>query len=151
MRWERRTPRERAGGRPPAHTYLAVGVLAGLLALAALLDPPRWAFGATAALIACALAYPLALAARRALPALAARLHLPLDALSLSWLTLFIALSFALRYGGRLYPDSMHGDIGFHHNRFNDMVWGLIVIVSRNRGLTFPTRPAPTASSRRSP
>jgi len=136
-------PRERAGGRPPAHTYLAVGVLAGLLALAALLDPPRWAFGATAALIACALAYPLALAARRALPALAARLHLPLDALSLSWLTLFIALSFALRYGGRLYPDSMHGDIGFHHNRFNDMVWGLIFIVSRNRGVDFPYPPGP--------
>ncbi|MGQ9925356.1 MAG: hypothetical protein ACUVS4_00650 [Chloroflexaceae bacterium] len=136
-------PWYRAGGRPPTHTYLAAGVLAGLLALAALLDPPRWAFGARAGLLACALAYLLAVAARCTLPALAERLHLPLDALSLSWLTFFIALSFALRYGGRLYPDSMHGDIGFHHNRFNDMVWGWIFIVSKNRGVDFPYPPGP--------
>lgn len=136
---------DRAGRTRPVHTYLAVGLLAGLLALAALLDPPRWAFGAGAALIACALAYPLAVAARRALPALAARLNVPLEAFSLNWLTFFIVLSFALRYGGRLYPDSMHGDIGFHHNRFNDMVWGLIFIVSKNRGVDFPYPPGPYA------
>ncbi|MCS6880657.1 MAG: hypothetical protein NZU74_04940 [Chloroflexaceae bacterium] len=134
---------DRVRGVPPGHTFLAVGVLGGLLALAALLDPPRWAFGAGAALIACALAYPLAVTVRRALPCLARRADAPMDAVSLSWLTLFIVLSFALRYGGRLYPDSMHGDIGFHHNRFNDMVWGLIFIVSRNRGVDFPYPPGP--------
>lgn len=122
---------------------LAAGAL--LLALAALLDLPRWAFGAGAALTACALAYPLALAARWALPRLATRLDLPLDRATLGWLCLFIVLSFGLRLGGRLYPNSMHGDIGFHHNRFNEMVWGLIAIVSVNRGVPFPYPPGPYA------
>ncbi len=135
--------RDRAGGVSPVHTFAVVGVMAGLLALAALLDPPRWAFGAGAALIACALAYPLAIAARRVLPPLVRRVGAPLDGVSLSWLALGIILSFALRYGGRLYPDSMHGDIGFHHNRFNDTVWGLIFIVSKNRGVDFPYPPGP--------
>lgn len=128
---------------PLRHAALAHGGLATLVALAVLLDPPRWAFGAQAALIACALAYPLAIIGRRALPALAARLGVPLDAVSLGWLTFFIILSFALRYGGRLYPNSMHGDIGFHHNRFNDMASGLIYIVSLNRGVEFPYPPGP--------
>lgn len=120
---------------------LALGV--ALAALAALLDPPRWAFGAPAALTACGLALGLALAVRAGLPPLARRLGLPLDAARLGWLTLFVAVSFALRYGGRLYPDSMHGDIGFHHNRFNDAVWGLIFILSKNRGVDFPYPPGP--------
>ena len=120
---------------------LAIGAL--LIALAAVLDPPRWAFGARAALVACALAYPLALATRAALPPLARRMGVPLDAVSLGWLSLFVALSFALRFGGRLYPASMPGDIGFHHNRFNEAVWGLIYIVSVNRGVEFPYPPGP--------
>ncbi|NTU81853.1 MAG: hypothetical protein HGA45_21165 [Chloroflexales bacterium] len=120
---------------------LIAGVI--LVSMAALLDPPRWAFGAAPALIACALAYPLALGCRWGLPRLARRLDVPLDATSLRWLSLFIAMSFALRYGGRLYPDSMHGDIGFHHNRFNEAIWGLIAIVSVNRGVEFPYPPGP--------
>ncbi len=120
---------------------LVVG--ASLVALAALLDPPRWAFGARAALVACALAYPLVLGVRAALPPLARRMGLPLDAVSLGWLSLFVALSFALRFGGRLYPASMPGDIGFHLNRFNEAVWGLIYIVSVNRGVAFPYPPGP--------
>jgi hypothetical protein len=43
-----------------------------------------------------------------------------------------------LRYGGRLYPDSMVGDLGFHVNRQNDVIRGLIFIVSRHRGIDFP-------------
>ena len=120
---------------------LGVGTL--LVALAALLDPPRWAFGALPALTACALAYPLALSCRWGLPRLAHRLKVPCDAGSLRWLGWFIVLSFALRYGGRLYPDSMPGDLGFHHNRFNETVWGLIAIVSVNRGVAFPYPPGP--------
>lgn len=128
------------GGRSSV-VVLAVGAL--LVALAVLLDPPRWAFGARAALVACGLAYPLAIATRAALPALARRLGVPLDRAILGWLSLFVVLSFALRFGGRLYPASMHGDIGFHHNRFNEAVWGLIYIVSVNRGVDFPYPPGP--------
>jgi len=125
----------------PTVVVLAISTL--MVALAALLDPPRWAFGARAALVACALAYLLVLGVRAALPPLARRMGLPLDAVSLGWLSLFVALSFALRFGGRLYPASMPGDIGFHHNRFNEAVWGLIYIVSVNRGVAFPYPPGP--------
>jgi len=131
---------------PPAAQVPAVWVLAvgaGLVGLAALLDPPRWAFGARAALAGCAMAYGLAVAARALLPGLARRFDVPLGGKTLGWLALFVAVSFALRYGGRLYPDSMPGDIGFHHNRFNEAVFGLIHILSRNRGVDFPYPPGP--------
>jgi Ca2+/Na+ antiporter len=129
------------GSRFAAEWVLLVGSL--LVAGAALLDPPRWAFGARAALVACALAYPLALGVRRGLAELAGRLLVPLDGVSLGWLSLFVVISFALRYGGRLYPASMPGDIGFHVNRFNDAIWGLIYIISVNRGVEFPYPPGP--------
>lgn len=125
----------------PAVWVLAVGT--ALVALAALLDPPRWAFGARAALVGAGSAYILVILVRALLPGLARCMGVPLDASTLGWLALFVGLSFALRYGGRLYPDSMHGDIGFHHNRFNDMVWGLIHILSKNRGVDFPYPPGP--------
>ncbi len=129
--------------QPPWAALPALGLGAGLVALAALLDPPRWAFGAEAVLIACALAYPLALVTGWFLPRLARRLMLPLDGSLVGWLVLLIVLSFALRYGGRLYPASMHGDIGFHHNRFNETVWGQLALVSINRGVPFPYPPGP--------
>ncbi len=123
-------------------TWLFVG-LALLASLAALLDPPRWAFGAQAALAASALCYVLAIALQRTLPLLARRLSIPGDECILGWLALFIVLAFGLRYGGRLYPNSMHGDIWFHSNRFTEMANGLIFILSRNRGVDFPYPPGP--------
>jgi hypothetical protein len=150
----RRTTDERqpAGGSLPVRRWSVVGhrssviVLAlgaTLVALAAILDPPRWAFGAMAALVACALAYGLAMLTRIGLPPLARRIGAPLEPAVLGWLCLVIVISFGLRFGGRLYPESMHGDIGFHHNRFNEAVWGLIYIVSVNRGVDFPYPPGP--------
>lgn len=114
-----------------------------LIILAMFLDLPRWAAGAGAALAAAALAYPLALGLRASLPPLARRLGVPLEAHVAGWLVAFSAIAFAMRYGGRLYPDSMHGDIGFHINRFNDAIWGLIFILSKNRGIDFPYPPGP--------
>ncbi|HEX6289829.1 MAG TPA: hypothetical protein VFZ66_11590 [Herpetosiphonaceae bacterium] len=52
-------------------------------------------------------------------------------ALLIFWLML-------LRYGGRLYPDSMVGDLGFHVNRQNDLIRGLVLLISRHRGIDFP-------------
>lgn len=43
-----------------------------------------------------------------------------------------------LRYGGRLYPDSMVGDLGFHVNRQTEVTRGLIHLTSRHRGIDFP-------------
>lgn len=121
----------------------ALTLLTTLVALAALLDPPRWAFGTWAALAVSGMAYLLAILTRGALPRLLRRLGAPLDASALAWLSLLVVLSFALRYGGRLYPESMPGDIGFHHNRFLEAIFGQIYIVSVNRGVPFPYPPGP--------
>ncbi|HWQ12433.1 MAG TPA: hypothetical protein VNL77_06525, partial [Roseiflexaceae bacterium] len=58
------------------------------------------------------------------------------------WLALMAVLALATRYGGKIYPDSMPGDIGFHVNRFADVARGTLLIVSRNRGVDFPYPPA---------
>ncbi len=52
-------------------------------------------------------------------------------ALLVCWLVL-------LRYGGRLYPESMIGDLGFHVNRQNDVLRGLVHLTSLHRGIAFP-------------
>lgn len=128
-------------GRTAQHWLVLI--VGGLVAVAAVLDPPRWAFGAAAALTAAALSYPLAIGLRAALPGLLRRLNLPLQEPIFGGLAVMAVISFALRYGGRLYPNSMHGDIGFHVNRFNEAVGGLIFILSKNRGVDFPYPPGP--------
>ena len=135
------TLRHALGADAPARRLYAA--FAGLVGLAAILDPPHWAAGANAALIAAALSYPLAVGLRADLPALARRLGIPLDAPGRSWLSTLCVIAFAMRYGGRLYPDSMPGDIGFHTNRFHDAVLGFIFILSKNRGVDFPYPPGP--------
>lgn len=119
-----------------ARRFFAVG--AALIALAAILDPPRWAFGALPALITLACCYALVVVLRPLLTALATRLRVPLDPKTLGWLMLIIVVAFGMRYGGRLYPRSMHGDIGYHTNRFHDTTLGLVYLLSRNRGVDFP-------------
>jgi hypothetical protein len=134
-------PDVRRGARRPA--VIGLGLLTSLVALAALIDLPRWAFGAQAALVASGLAYLLAVLTRHLLPGVMRLCRLALDPPRLGWLSLFVALSFALRYGGRLYPGSMHGDIGFHFNRFFEAIQGHIYLISRNRGVPFPYPPGP--------
>jgi hypothetical protein len=131
----------RAGFGPPAALML---LLPGLLlaGLAALLDPPRFAFGARPALIALALGLLLVLLLRAAIPALATWLSIPLGERALRWLLLFALLVLALRYGGKLYPDSMPGDIGFHANRTDDIMRGYLLLLSKHRGVDFPYPPA---------
>jgi len=120
-----------------------VGVPGALLLLSSVLDPARWAFGAQPALVAALWCYLLVLLLRPTFAALAARLAIPLDARALGWLLLIVVLAFGVRYGGRLYPRSMHGDIGFHTNRFNEVTWGHVFLLSRNRGVDFPYPPGP--------
>lgn len=57
-------------------------------------------------------------------------------------LALLVVLTFALHYGGKIYPFSMPGDIGFHVNRFREAIEGRIFILSKNRGVDFPYPPA---------
>ncbi|MGQ9613098.1 hypothetical protein [Chloroflexus sp.] len=113
---------------------LAIGV--GVVSLALILDPARWAFGAEAAFIALALTYPLTLAVQAGLRALAI-------GEAGSSLSAIVAIAFATRIGGRFYPASMPGDIGFHTNRFHEALGGFITVISKNRGIDFPYPPGP--------
>ncbi len=114
---------------------LAIGV--GALVMALLLDPARAAFGAQPALAALALTYPLTLVVQAGLRAL------PAAQTVADSLTAIVVIGFATRIGGRFYPASMHGDIGFHTNRFLETLGGLITIISKNRGIDFPYPPGP--------
>ncbi|WP_322486931.1 hypothetical protein [Chloroflexus sp.] len=105
--------------------------------LVTVLDPVRLAFGAEAAFAALALAYPLTIVVqawlrRQALP----------EGIG-NALTAMVAIAFATRIGGRFYPASMVGDIGFQTNCFHEMLGGLITIISNNRGVAFPYPPGP--------
>ncbi len=130
---------------PRAHWWAAgfLGAAVLLVVLAAVLDPGRWAFGAQPALLATLLGYLLVVGLRPLFVLLASRFEIPLSARSLGWLLLIVAVACSLRYGGRLYPNSMHGDIGFHTNRFNEVVQGRVFLLSRNRGVDFPYPPGP--------
>jgi hypothetical protein len=57
-------------------------------------------------------------------------------------LVLLALVIFCLRYGGKIYPDSMPGDIGFHVNRMGDTLRGTVLLLSKNRGVFFPYPPA---------
>jgi hypothetical protein len=184
----------RAGFGPGAALamLLPLTLLAGL---AALLDPPRFAFGAGPAALALGLGWLLALllcstpaallaggmaaaglataatvarattgiegghelvawvataglallaagALRPALAELCRRLGIAAWPGHWRWLALMAVVALATRYGGKIYPDSMPGDIGFHVNRFADVARGTLLIVSRNRGVDFPYPPA---------
>jgi len=116
-----------------------------LAGLAALLDPPRFAFGAEPAFVALVLAWIVGIVLARTLPGLASfmqPLGVVIPAAHWRWLALIALLVLATRYGGKIYPDSMPGDIGFHANRLADVARGTLLLVSRNRGVDFPYPPA---------
>jgi hypothetical protein len=103
-----------------------------------LLDAPRLGFGSMWAIQFGLLSLGAALACAWGLPPLLKRLGAPSPPAILRWLALLAALSFALKYGGRLYPDSMPGDLQLHVNRYNGTIAGQIYIQARHRGLPFP-------------
>jgi hypothetical protein len=79
---------------------------------------------------------------RAALRAPLARLLPPISETAWSRLVLIAVLVLTVRYTGKIYPDSMPGDIGFHTNRYADVIRGKVLITSRNRGVEFPYPPA---------
>ncbi|NJN65227.1 MAG: hypothetical protein HC884_00210 [Chloroflexaceae bacterium] len=115
---------------------------ASLVVLAALLDPPRLALGAVPALITLAWCGLLVALLRPVLAALARCLSLPIAPRTMNWLLLLIVAAFGLRYGGRIYPQSMPGDILFHTHRFVEAIGqGHILLKAPHRGATFPYPP----------
>jgi hypothetical protein len=79
---------------------------------------------------------------RPALGALYRRFAPPILPAARRWLMLIALLVLATRYGGKIYPDAMWGDIGFHINRYTEVLQGLVLLLSRNRGVDFPYPPA---------
>lgn len=102
----------------------------------------RAALNLRAALSLAAAALLVAGALRPALSSVAPRLGIVITPRAWRWLALIVLMVFVARYGGKIYPDSMHGDIGFHANRFADVARGRVLLVSRNRGVDFPYPPA---------
>jgi hypothetical protein len=70
------------------------------------------------------------------------RIAPPIPADARRWLLLFAVVVLVAHYGGKIYPDAMWGDIGFHSNRYQEVVYGNIMLLSRNRGVDFPYPPA---------
>jgi hypothetical protein len=79
---------------------------------------------------------------RPPIAALYRRLGQPIAPDARRWLILFAMLVFALRFGAKLYPDAMPGDIGFHSNRYSGLVRGWVLQLSVHRGVSFPYPPA---------
>src|SRR6266508_3723172 len=143
---------------PPPAAFLLLLPLAIGVPLLMLLDAPRLGFGSLWSLqfgllillaaIVCAWAIPPLLARLGAHPNMSLRAgpqakpHNGRDEGApeaiLRWLALLVVLSFALKYGGRLYPDSMPGDIQLHVNRYLKTVMGEVYILAKHRGLPFP-------------
>jgi hypothetical protein len=129
----------------PAGLLLAGAALvlpaAALLAALGTSEYENWG-GPGAAALGLAAALLLAGWLRPALGALYRRVAPPIPPAARRWLMLIALLVLATRYGGKIYPDAMWGDIGFHINRSTDVLQGLVLLLSRNRGVDFPYPPA---------
>src|SRR5262249_38524514 len=79
---------------------------------------------------------------RPALATLYRRVASPIAPPARRWLMLMALLVLATRYGGKIYPDAMWGDIGFPTNPYAEVLQGLGLLISRNRGVDFPYPPA---------
>ena len=134
-------PLRRWGASRTQATVLGL-ILVLLLLLANAEDRPRFALAARPVVIGLAWASVWALGLRWGLGGLTRKLAIPASVKLLDLLVLLFFASFALRYIGRLYPLSMPGDLGFHINREHDVLRGLIMLVSRHRGIDFPYPPA---------
>jgi hypothetical protein len=119
---------------------LSLGIVA--VALASALDPPRAALGAAPALTAALLGLALVIAVRGGLPTLFRAVQVPPSARVICVLSVLALLVFGFRYGGKIYPGAMPGDIQFHVNRFEELVRGTLFLDARNRGVSFPYPPA---------
>jgi hypothetical protein len=110
---------------------LALRLLDGSVDAAGWGGPGAVALGVAVALLVAGWARPL-------LGRLYGRVAPPLPGAARRWLLLFALIVFLTHFGGKIYPDSMWGDIGFHAHRLEDVTRGLVLLLSSNRGVDFP-------------
>lgn len=112
--------------------------LAVLIPMLSLFDAPRLAFGSAWAIQAGLISIAAAALCAWFVPPLLRHLHALPPSSILQWLLLLMVLSFVLKYAGRLYPESMPGDLQLHVNRYILTVHGRFYIEAQHRGLPFP-------------
>lgn len=106
--------------------------------LATIFVPAYLGLGNRALLVGCAWGLLFTLLLQHFLPKLFRALAIEPNPVYLRWLILIMVASFVLKYGGRLYPDSMYGDLNLHWHRFLRTVSGSVYIMAAHRGLPFP-------------
>jgi hypothetical protein len=99
---------------------------------------PRLGFGNGWVVLVSLMSIAVAGLCRWTVPPLLRRLRLEPPPSLLSWLLLLVVASFVLKYGGRLYPESMPGDLQLHVNRTIQTLQGRVYIEAQHRGLPFP-------------
>jgi hypothetical protein len=112
---------------------VAVGV-----PLLSIIQAPRLGFGNAWIIEMGLMSLATAVVAVWLIPPLLRRLQMLPRSTLLRWLLLLVVLSFVLKYGGRLYPESMPGDLQLHVNRSLKTLQGNVYIEAQHRGLPFP-------------
>jgi hypothetical protein len=120
----------------------ACAALSCQITIASALDPPRAALAPLPFTRALLGGWLLLIVLKALTPKLFRALNIPLSTRSLRWLVALAALVFTLRYGGKLYPGAMPGDIAFHTNRFVELLAGRVFLQAPHRGVEAPYPPA---------
>lgn len=105
---------------------------------ATLIVPAYLGLGNRALLLGCAWGLLLTVLLQYFVPKLLRALDIEPNPVYVRWLILIMVASFVLKYGGRLYPSSMYGDLSLHWHRFIRTISGSVNIMAAHRGLPFP-------------
>ncbi|HEU5090124.1 MAG TPA: hypothetical protein VFT99_21865, partial [Roseiflexaceae bacterium] len=115
--------------------------LAVAIVLASMLDPARAALAPFPFLAAALNAALLCALSNWRLTGLMNRLGVPLSSAARGWLLALVFLSCTLRWGAKLYPGAMPGDVLFHANRFAELIGGRVFLEAPHRGVPSPYAP----------
>lgn len=128
----------RVVGFTPRPALLLLLPLTLIVPLLTLFEAPRLAFGNLWVIQTGLISIIFAVLCVWLVPPLLHGLRVPAPQTLLPWLLLLMVLTFALKYAGRLYPDSMPGDLQLHVNRYTLTAHGRFFIEAQHRGLPFP-------------
>lgn len=112
--------------------------MAGLLLIAQLADPLRFALARKPLLLAAGHGLLVAVVVHWLITRNAARGGIAPTPRFVRAVVLILFWLVLVRYGGRLYPESMVGDLGFHVNRQKQVIEGDVYLTARHRGILFP-------------